>query len=863
MPEPGGPTTQSGINYQNAVAAHWVGRLLCPAIYSEIDRATSVQIESSDFVDDLVVGFASGRTEFRQIKETLQRGTPEWDDVWINFFKQHQQDVARLDQKFILTVSRATAPLTAAFEICHRASSYDVPEDFGKSLSSTQKNIFDEVLGLLKIVNLANAHKFFRKVGIEFLSNPSADASALAALPESNVDRTALFGILYEFVSTSARSRARFTRMIAATALREKYGVSLTDTAKSSPEVYLATLQRITSRIGVPGTDFSGPVDQWFVWPTFSKVVAVKTKGAAELEAPDPEHLPGKNAFDLQNFPSDSIRSAIVSAPAGAGKTTMLTALTHQLIPRGYLPCIISIDHFQEERCSVIDYLQHQINRKFDAQIDWRLECGTGRAIILFDGLDELAPRDRADAIENIQQFTARHTEAAWLLTVRDPSALTGALDCQRFRMEPLKSQQIRQYIQAASGLTNEELPTNSLVHTMGENSSYLRLLQIPLLLALATYLNLTEGKVATSRSEVLDRYVTHMLSSLKRPGKQDGIDASELRKGAEALAFEALCNDRTYLNARDATAALQATLPARASQMIDTLVACGVIKSANHTYSFQIPLVQEYLAASHMTEQNHHNIVTYANRLVLRPWGQALQLALEISKASDAIIGQLLQLEDDAFGSLTQLIGQSIVNGAPANPATKEEIGNRLVDVWRRSGHAEQAQVARILASGFSNPLPIATKAILKSGPLLNGYERLLNATNDVNVIRDFILPRLRPSISHRCSIRGLGGAISKMPDFIEVAVRAVQEGKAVPRIRREIGEYLATASVDVATFEKWMNDRAFPTRARLMFASLPGVEPNSYIARIFRRYLRQHPSAVSLDGKFEADLIAKIGDP
>ena len=58
MPEAGGTTTQSGIYYQNSIAALYLGRLL--DLRSEIDgrpRITRVRIEAPDHVDDIVIGY--------------------------------------------------------------------------------------------------------------------------------------------------------------------------------------------------------------------------------------------------------------------------------------------------------------------------------------------------------------------------------------------------------------------------------------------------------------------------------------------------------------------------------------------------------------------------------------------------------------------------------------------------------------------------------------------------------------------------------------------------------------------------------------------------------------------------------------
>ena len=55
MAESGGTTTQSGIYYQNSIAALYLGRLVDSQPRSAIDRVVEVRVEAPEHEDDIVI----------------------------------------------------------------------------------------------------------------------------------------------------------------------------------------------------------------------------------------------------------------------------------------------------------------------------------------------------------------------------------------------------------------------------------------------------------------------------------------------------------------------------------------------------------------------------------------------------------------------------------------------------------------------------------------------------------------------------------------------------------------------------------------------------------------------------------------
>jgi hypothetical protein len=81
MPEPGGPTTQSGIRFQNEAAALRLGRLLDPRLRPPAETVTAVRVEALDQVDDIVVTFDDGHREYLQVNESQEPRGDSWEKL--------------------------------------------------------------------------------------------------------------------------------------------------------------------------------------------------------------------------------------------------------------------------------------------------------------------------------------------------------------------------------------------------------------------------------------------------------------------------------------------------------------------------------------------------------------------------------------------------------------------------------------------------------------------------------------------------------------------------------------------------------------------------------------------------------------
>ena len=81
MSEFGGTATQSGIYYQNSIAALYLGRLIDSQLHMANDRVIEVRVEAPEHVDDIVVHHADGGRSYIQAKEQLKINGEEWQKL--------------------------------------------------------------------------------------------------------------------------------------------------------------------------------------------------------------------------------------------------------------------------------------------------------------------------------------------------------------------------------------------------------------------------------------------------------------------------------------------------------------------------------------------------------------------------------------------------------------------------------------------------------------------------------------------------------------------------------------------------------------------------------------------------------------
>ena len=146
MPERGGPTTQSGILYQNSVAALYLGRLCDPTLRPDNQSVIHVRVEAPTDVDDIVITFADEHKAYIQAKEDVGVGDDAWKKLWRDFDNQFQgKNFNRGRDRLFLVVGNVKREYQDLEKLCQRAKTSEDYQEWSKRLTLNQRNILDKI----------------------------------------------------------------------------------------------------------------------------------------------------------------------------------------------------------------------------------------------------------------------------------------------------------------------------------------------------------------------------------------------------------------------------------------------------------------------------------------------------------------------------------------------------------------------------------------------------------------------------------------------------------------------------------------------------------------------------------------------
>jgi hypothetical protein len=230
-PERGGPTTQSGILYQNSVAAIYLGQLIDMAACPDVDRVSELRVEAPEHVDDIVVTYADGHKVYIQGKEDIQVNDAAWIKLWSDF--QQQYSVApfvRGRDQLLLQVGTAHERHHQLKGACERASTSHDYAEWQSRLTQEQKVLLNGIKGLLdpELTEDENLLTFFKHVRVEIWPSWLIDTDLVRyRIPPSNTTQNTLFRLLRDRAGGEARVRGTFTASTLAEQLQQENGVNL------------------------------------------------------------------------------------------------------------------------------------------------------------------------------------------------------------------------------------------------------------------------------------------------------------------------------------------------------------------------------------------------------------------------------------------------------------------------------------------------------------------------------------------------------------------------------------------------------------------------------------------------------------
>jgi hypothetical protein len=686
MAQSGGPTTESGILFQNSIAALFLGDLLHPIQKLTRQTVVAVRVEAPTKVDDTVVTYGDGHRVFIQAKESLkiqlskagkngneddieldeeddtseEYGVDEstektrpkkvaWVKLWEDFEAQFfESDFQRKHDRLCLYLGHTTGPLDLLRELCASAWGSNDAGDWFDNLPKKQKELVEKSIRPL----LKDEHKDFvslwellRHIDVE-VDNLKRIEAYLAPLRMPNAKHKSedynaanLFDFLLAECGRHARIRKQFD---AANLLKELKNREIE--IESSPaidrlqeEVKAANLvllnQRVT--IGQKGKHLPREVTKQIVdWLTRSE----------NAVSSDPKE---ERVKEVEEKISEV---AFLHDIAGMGKTVVMHDVLKAL--DGKVPVIAIKADNQLLRLKQGESLERCLGFSQSLpRVAYRLaqDSGGGQAVVLLDQVDALSmalARDQ-DALDKISALVDQ---------LRATPGVRVLISCRTFDLntDPTLKQLPRKIEFALEPFSPDE--TESHLRAMGVEATALspetrELLRVPLhldLLALAL-----EHQPEKLHSEVLVPMLggvqtlqdlhTLLWEKVVEDERLDTQDISRRIDVVRLLADEISKSNKLTVP----SGVLTSSANARLRPVAQSLASAGLLVNENQGWRFWHQTFFDYVSARTFVEEGRslsHSILNGEQGLPERP--RMLQILTYLrGKDSQAYVKEIVTL--------------------------------------------------------------------------------------------------------------------------------------------------------------------------------------------------------------------------
>ncbi|QND60161.1 NACHT domain-containing protein [Mesorhizobium huakuii] len=673
-------------------------------------------MEAPQNADDFVVRFADGSRRFFQIKLSLDASGEVWKSLWIAFRRQLDTDFTPDDR--LELVLGASTPLAAQLsELTKRHDSSDVIE-WQTRLTASQRRL---VLSIQEVLDddIMQVWRVVTRLDVSIWPEDGIARDFVPQwMPPSSRTSLALFKALSDVAWDGATTRSSFNGSTLYDRLTLEFQIAILDPPNWGAAQYRQAVAALAC-VEVPGTDFRQRPDAHFLWPRCLRYDRDRRPDFDD-DLPGWRDVSAGGLVDLRDFPSVDLGAVVVVAGPGFGKTTLVHAIAQKVATGGRLPAIIPATKLSDSDLSIADYLSERLNGEFEVRIDWRAAADAGSLLLLLDGLDEVSSDRRTVILERLHVYRANHPSVRWLMTVRDPAALSPPDDATMVELAPLQDEDISGYVNFYR--PGESGVAEALLERIETRPDLAHLARIPIFLALM--LVMRQEKANLHRSDLLDTYLETLFRPVAFKAAQvDKIDTAVLRQIAERAAFEALETDTIGISIKLLERCIKDIAPQLSTDDVrEALVRRGLLRKGGLTrLTFPFPIVQEYLASAELLEHHQDQIAPRLGKIVRRPWAQAIQFALERHPNPEPLIDEILGREDDVFHTGLRLLGRCLANGMTVSTPRWQTMGDRFAEIWGGASWRTNKLINGIIVDAFSQPLHPAIRARLGERSLIH----------------------------------------------------------------------------------------------------------------------------------------------
>ncbi len=378
--------------------------------------------------------------------------------------------------------------------------------------------------------------------------------------------------------------------------------------------------------------------------------------------APDAEP-PSLTVWDL----ADSLDRSVLLGDPGGGKTTASTVLMHHFASDSSrrVPFLVTLRNFaaaDPPSRSVVGHIQHELETLYQCPappglVDLLLL--TGRAVVIFDGLDEMLDTSRrTDVATRVEQFCIEYPLAPVLVTSRVVGYDQARLNDRHFscyRLGGFRDEDVAEYARKWFALEDGAQADEAHVF-LAESEGVPDLRANPLLLSLMCILYRGEGSLPRNRAEVYGQCANLLFRrwDARRRIHQELRAGHLVEPALRHLAWWLFTRDdsRTAVTERELIAATTEFLYGRGFESLDdardaarefvefsrgrmwVFSDAGTAASGEKLYAFTHRTFLEYFAAAHLaynSDTPEKLAKTLAPHVACGEWEVVGELAVQI----------------------------------------------------------------------------------------------------------------------------------------------------------------------------------------------------------------------------------------
>jgi hypothetical protein len=230
--ERGGTTTQSGIYYQNTIAAFYLGRLCHSTQLPSYARVVEVCSETLSPVDDIVVTYEDNHKDYIQAKEALTTTGDVWKALWADLVEQFQSNEFQHKQdRLVLYLGEYRDEYRDLRGMAERTDGSPSYASWEKRLTKGHKALLHNITEAVTPTALPaqDLVHLFRHLDIKIEPVNDLELNALREMPPSNVPAITLFRLLRDRAAGQARTRKPFTALELRASLEAEHNIKFSN----------------------------------------------------------------------------------------------------------------------------------------------------------------------------------------------------------------------------------------------------------------------------------------------------------------------------------------------------------------------------------------------------------------------------------------------------------------------------------------------------------------------------------------------------------------------------------------------------------------------------------------------------------